>query len=67
MKIEITTKKSFYRITSGWWGFHLWRYYKRSEAKGKCWLIWCILLGLFDIECYALNNPQSEGATNVCP
>jgi hypothetical protein len=57
MKAEITTKKSFYRIVSKRkWDFHFWRYYKRSETKGCCWLIWRILLGWVDIECYALNN-----------
>lgn len=57
MKIEITTKKLFYRLNSGKWRkYYLWRYYKRSEAQGSCWLIWRILFSFFDVECYALNN-----------
>lgn len=67
-KVEITTKKSFYRITStklfNKYGirFHLWRYFKRKEARGDCWLIWRILLGgSFSMECYALNNKPLEG------
>ena len=58
IKIEIRTKNSFYRIVSGKWGFHLWRYFKRHEAQSQCWLIWRVLLGLIDIECYALQDGE---------
>ncbi len=58
MKIEITTKKSFYRLHSckKWRSFYLWRYFKRKQARGQCWLIWSGIFGLFRISCYALNN-----------
>lgn len=60
-KIEIETKKSFYRIYSGKWRkYHLWRYYKRREAQGACWLIWCIRFWFFDIACYALHNQETK-------
>ena len=57
MKIEITTEKSFYRLhTGGWRKYYLWRYYKRREAQGACWLIWSIIFAFFRLDCYALNN-----------
>ena len=62
MKIEITTKKSFYRIISASWKLHWWRYYKRCEAKSAKWLIWSARCGWFWIDCYVLTN--SEVARN---
>jgi len=57
-KIEIETRKTFYRIHINriWARYHLWRYYKRNEAQGHCWLIWSVNLGFINIDCYALNN-----------
>ena len=61
IEVEIETKKSFYRLNSGGWRkCHFWRYYKRREAQGSCWLIWRLLFGYFDIECYAWNKEERE-------
>lgn len=58
IKAEITTRKSFYRITSGQWRFYWRRYYYRFEAKSPEWLIWNVHLGFFGIDCWALTEPS---------
>ena len=56
------TTKSAYRVTlcNKWNKYKFWRYYKRKNARGRCWLLWSITIAWLEVECYAMNRKEKK-------